>query len=105
MNLYRIHSTARGYDTYESAVVAAPDEETARKMHPSDGSVKGAPNKEKHHYNAWGERWDYRDQCVERVGYSSSSWISDPAKVAVELVGTAADGIAPGVVCASFRAG
>jgi len=105
MNLYRITANTRGYDTFDSAVVAAPDEDTARRTHPSDGSVKGSPNKEQSHYNAWGERWDYRDQCVELVGYSVGSWVSDPSRVGAKLVGTAADGIACGVICASFRAG
>lgn len=39
MKLFLISQTEnRDYDTYDSAVVCAPDEETARKVDPSGGS-------------------------------------------------------------------
>lgn len=77
MNLYRIsQSDNSDYDTYDSAVVAAPSEEEARKIHPSG-------------YNPW----------------SMGSWTESPEKVSVELIGTAVEGIAQGVICASFNAG
>lgn len=37
MNIYLISQTVKwGYDTFDSAVVAAPDEETAKNMLPAD---------------------------------------------------------------------
>ena len=63
------------YDTYDSAVVAAPDEETARNINPANYAFKG-----------------------------SDSWCS-PEYVKVRYIGEAVSDIEQGVVCASFNAG
>ena len=69
-----------GYDTYDSAVVAAYSEDEARNMRPD-----GRPTE------AYKERYD--------------SWC-EPDDVQVNLIGEAAEDIAPGaVICASFNAG
>lgn len=72
----------KDYDTYDSAVVCAPDADAARLMDP--GGVNGAPAD-------FGSRY--------------SSWCSSADKVAVQLIGDAAPGLPVGVVCASFNAG
>ncbi len=81
MNLYLISQTVnKGYDTYDSAVVAAPDVESARQMDPSGyGAMK------------WEER--------------SGLWAYDSEQVKVELIGVAAPFTKEGVICASFNAG
>lgn len=85
MNLYLIsQSVARGYDTYSEAVVAAPDAETARKLHPSGCGLYGVD---------WGVR------------YRESSWANHPDAVTADLIGTAVEGTKQGVICASFHAG
>ena len=66
------------YDTYDSAVVTAPDEETARRIDPSTGRLM----------HNWG-----------------SVWCSAPEVVDVSYLGEAAEGTEQGVVCASFNAG
>ena len=71
------------YDTYDSAVVCAPDEEVARLMAP--GGKNGEPE-------------DFE-------GRPYSSWCSSADKVKVQLIGDAAPDVAVGVVCASFNAG
>jgi len=73
---------ATGYDTYDSAVVAAESAEKARETHPSSyaGIVPRRP-------------WD---------GYD---WASSPDLVVAKLIGEAAPGIEPGVIIASFNAG
>lgn len=77
MNIYLLSQTVcRGYDTYDSAVVIAESEETARMTHPAE----------------WGE-W-----C------GSDCW-PDPQYVEVTLLGVANPDAKPGVVCASFNAG
>ena len=79
MNLYLISQDKNdGYDTYDSAVVVADNEEKARLTHPDSRGIKG-------------------------VGL----WITwtDPKNVAVELIGTAKPGTKAGVICASFNAG
>lgn len=68
------------WDTYDSAVVAAPDEETARWMDPATGEPK----------SDWGRPYD--------------TWCSKPEYVTVRYLGEAVD-VEPGVVCASFNAG
>lgn len=81
MNLYLISQTVNnGYNTYDSAVVCAPDEETARRIHPTKCQ----------------ELWEDED---------SRTWAPTPEDVRVKLLGVAALDIEPGVVCASFNAG
>ena len=84
MKLFLIsQSDNGGYDTYDSAVVCAPDEDTARRMNPSDyGGL--FYDFDKNHFDAW---------C------------SSADKVKVSLIGDAAPGLPLGVVCASFNAG
>lgn len=105
MNLYRITSPVRGYDTFGGAIVAAPDEDTARRTHPRDGSVYDAPDKAYQYFNAWNQRWDAR---FDGVAYESVSWRDEwgrPPEVKVELIGVAKEGTKQGVVLASFNAG
>jgi hypothetical protein len=79
MNLYLISQTVLcGYDTYDSAVVAAECAEDAANTHPCGGSL------------------------IERT------WCYDWAEleyIRVQLIGVAAEGTKPGVICASFNAG
>jgi hypothetical protein len=67
-----------GYDTYDSAVVAAPTAEAAQQIHPSK-------------YPDWGSEYD----C----------WAKSPDQVTVKYIGEAAKGIGEGVVITSFNAG
>lgn len=79
MKLWLISQTENdGYDTYDSAVVAAESEEDARSIHPGRSE--------------WGER-------------HGDTWASKPENVKAELIGEAKPGLAAGVWCASFNAG
>lgn len=64
-----------GWDTYDSAVVAAKTEEEARLTNP-DGE------------------WNL-----------SYAWCSSPDKVHVEYLGIATEGVEPGIILSSFNAG
>ncbi len=78
MNLYKISQDVNnGYDTHDSAVVAAENEEEARNTHPSCGE--------------WGEIW--------------STWAERPDQVKVELLGVAKEGTNARVILSSFNAG
>jgi hypothetical protein len=78
MNLYYLsQDDERGYDTYDSCIVAAETEEEARLIRPG--------------YGDWGERY--------------GTWARKPEYVKVELIGTAVKGTRAGVVLASFNAG
>lgn len=77
MKLWLISQNANnGYDTYDSAVVAADSEDKARNTHP---------------YN-YPESWGY-------------TWCESPSQVTVKYIGEAAEGTEAGVICASFNAG
>jgi len=87
MNLYKISQTVNnGWDTYDSAIVAAPDADKARVMHPNGGKSDRLDRKTAGQFNM-------RD------------WVVYPSDVTVELVGVAADGIQRSVICSSFNAG
>lgn len=83
MNLYLISQpdSRVGYDTYDSAVVAATSAAAARKVHPGGYTRDDA--------YAWG----------------GHNWVSDLKDVQVKLIGKAAPGTKAGVICASFNAG
>ncbi len=91
MNLYLITQTQNGgYDTYDSAVVCAPDEDAARHMHPSGCQEEGYDRPQK----LW---WEAK--------HHYAAWANDLEAVTVKLIGEAAVDVAEGVVCASFNAG
>jgi len=70
----------RGYDTYDSAVVAAEDRDAARLIDPSN--------------RGWDRPWNSYD-----------SWCQSPQQVAVEYLGEAKNGTKEGIILASFNAG
>lgn len=78
MKLFKISQSKKvGYDTYDSAIVAADDEIIARSIHPS------------------GLKWSSR----------SGNWCSKPEFVTAEYIGEAAQGTERGVILASYNAG
>lgn len=92
MNLYLVHQNANdGYDTYDSAIIAADTESDAKMLHPNDERVwlDGA--------------WRYKDQSRTNP-YYDDSWTL-PQFVTAELIGVAKDGTVAGVILASFNAG
>lgn len=73
-----------GYDTYDSAVVAANTEEQAKAMHPrEDGTL-----------------WP-SDRSVWDIG----GWVASPEYVNAECIGNASSQVVAGVIVASFNAG
>jgi len=79
MNLYLIQQTQNnGYDTYDSAVVAAPDAQTAVQMDPASGEPM-----------EWATRWQ--------------AWANAPEQVLCRFLGATTE--PQGVVCASYNAG
>ena len=79
MKLWRISQTeTRGYDVWDSAVVAAETETQAQNTHPGE-------------YEKWETNYP--------------SWATKPENVKVELIGDAASNIEAGVIVASFNAG
>ena len=89
MKLWKLtQDVCTGWDTYDSAIVAAETEDDAKRIHPSpyagnwDNTLSG--------------RWEY-----ESVG----NWAFSPDDVHAELIGEALPGTRAGVILASFNAG
>jgi len=106
MKLYRISQDKNdGYDTYDSAVVAAENENEAKLIHPSsfvvslwtEGGWMGAycnENRPEIHGRPY----------VAEDPNGGCSW-SHPDNVTVEYLGEAKAGTGRGVIVASFNAG
>ena len=97
LNIYKIWVDSwLGYDTYNSAIVVARDEEAARHIHPGstpENPVRGYNSKTYRYDKPWYESDEYLD-----------SW-TKPENVSVALVGTT-DFFEEGVVLlASYNAG
>lgn len=83
MKLYALSQRKiTGHDYYDSAVVSAPDEESARNMHPKDGLALDAMH---HQYII--------------------TWPQNPDHVGCQYIGQAMSGMGQIVICASFNAG
>ncbi len=93
VNLYRISQDANdGYDTYDSAIVAAESEECARRISP-DG------------YDVWSDAM----KCWVAPNGTKRDWLgtwcSHIDNVKVELIGRGLADTQAGVILASFNAG
>ena len=97
MNIYKIWVDGwLGYDTYDSAIVVARDEEAARHIHPAqrDNNQVMGYNSKAHRFD---KPWYESDMPLD-------TW-TRPKNVNVTLVGTT-DMFDEGVVlCASYNAG
>lgn len=84
MKLWCVHQEKnRGYDTFDSFVVAAETQDEARLYHPLRSRLDPDDPMWSEHYNCW---------CHHR-------------HVSVEYLGEARPGHPPGIVIASFNAG
>ncbi len=89
LKLYLIsHEQNLGYDTYDSAVVAAYSEHEATLIHPSGRFFDENELRETY-------RWDY----------NYGDWAQDPSYVKANLIGDAIDCEPNYVICACFNAG
>ncbi len=92
MKLWLIsQSVNSGYDTYDSAVVAAMTEEEAKVISPSE-------------FYKWLNGSWYFETISGFLPSENGSW-ADPKDVSVELLGEALETTEAGVICASFNAG
>ena len=84
------------YDTYDSVVVAAENEEEARNIYPDDFVTHITDGKWMGTYTQGGE-----------YVYTSNGWVrySEIGRLKVTLIGTADSKINKGVILASFNAG
>lgn len=112
MKLYLISQEANDdYGTYDKAVVAAPDEATARTMHPdggvyphTDGWYEGPEDDIKFFWTrALAE--EFEAETPANIGHVQDSWASHPDQVTVVYLGEADHTMPQSVICASFHAG
>jgi hypothetical protein len=95
MKLFRLSQNVNGgYDTYDSAVVAAESEEAAVLIEPSGSDCYVLINGTFH--------FKYDNGRIERE--APMGWC-DPENVKAEYIGEAKLGTEAGVICASFNAG
>lgn len=100
MNIYLLEQSINDdYDTYDSCVVIAENEPLAREIHPSPYVT---------HNN--GKIWMGTYSGGKRQGeyeQDESGWVKFDriSEISITLIGRAAEGQTPGVVCASFNAG
>lgn len=99
MNLYRLSRKERiGYDTFDSAVVAAESEQDARTIHPSQYVT--------HHKNGkWMGTFLGGNEKGKEYVSNTNMWVQfeDIDSLTVKYLGETA--LERGVVCASFNAG
>ncbi|ADV46459.1 hypothetical protein [Nitratifractor salsuginis] len=95
MNIYLLSQDENtGYDTYDSMVVYAEDEDQARKISP-DGAYAWVNN-----------GWcflPHKQKCAEPE--ERGDWANKLENIKVKFLGTTDRDVKPGVICASFNAG
>lgn len=85
MKLWLLTQTANeGYDTFDSAVMAAETEDEARNMSPGH---------------------DEHEEFSDEGKFYKNSWVSNIDDVSVEYIGEAKPGTKKGQIIASFNAG
>lgn len=104
MKLYRISQNVnREYDTYSDAVVAADNEEEAKRIHPGTVHQREAfYDEEKKKFM---NRYSSTDKVCQYEPDYYGSWTNDIEKIKAEEIGTANENQKKGVICASFHAG
>lgn len=91
LNLYYVSQhTVTGYDTYSDCVVAAADEEAAKRIHPST--------------SRFGKEWWKGGKDFDEFDYYGA-WPTNLEQIDAELIGTAVPAQQAGVICSSFHAG
>jgi hypothetical protein len=94
VNLYLISQEVNNsYDSYDGAVVAAPDEETARRIRPETPYPGCEPC-----------IWIDGEKNINLLRHLGT-WVDHPRHVAVKMIGVASDDVLLGTVLASFNAG
>lgn len=98
MNLYKVSRTdSVRYEEFDSIVVQAPDEQSARRIHPK--------------HEEEGIYWDLGQGCwkekidSESRKYNDMFWTSDLNSLNIELIGKANPSLDKTVIHSSFQAG
>ena len=99
MKLWLIsQSINNGYDTYDSAVVAAETEILAKETYPAINDFTYT-----YHDNSWW--WIWKGHISDERQENGGGWATNADQVDAEYIGDAVKGTEAGVICASFNAG
>lgn len=99
MNIYKISQDINnGYDSYDSAIVCAENEDDARTIHPSEYVTH---NKNGLWYGTYTNGGEYETEN------GRNSWVkfNELDKIKVEYIGVACENIKRGIILSSFNAG
>lgn len=100
LNLYLISQTVNNdYDTFDSAVVAAYDEEDARSIHPISSWLGMG------HLPTVTQTAKEAKEEKEKHGYNNDDTWTTREHVKVKLIGICSPRTKRGVICASYNAG
>ena len=100
MKLYRIWQTVNNdYDTFDSAVVAAYDEEDARSIHPISSWLGMG------HLPTVTPTAREAEEEKEKNGYNEDDTWTTRENVKVRFLGIGSPDVKRGVICASYNAG
>lgn len=103
LNLYLLtQDENNGYDTFDSCVVAAYNEEDAKCIHPFLFKFEwNCLDLDAEEYKRWDD-----PEYINKVQWDTKTWASSPYKVNCKLIGVADNSIDPNsVICSSYNAG
>lgn len=103
LKLYLLTQTENsGYDTFNSCIVAAYNEEEAKSIHPflHKFDINCLPFDE---YDNWKEFHD--QEYIYKEQWKTKTWASSPENVTCRCIGIAQDIEPNSVLCSSFNAG
>src|SRR3990167_7998667 len=99
MKIYKLSQSLNdGYDTYDSAVVCAENEEDARHIHPSEFVTHYKDGKWYGTYSVA----PYSEYETENGPYADWVQFDQIDKITVEYLGEAVEGIKRGIILSSF---
>ena len=100
MKIYKISQKVNNnYDTYDSAIVCAENEEDAKTIYPSEFYTRSYYNYKKKCF------MDYYANTNDTFEISSSSWTNNLKCIEVKYLGEANEKIKRGVILSSFNGG
>lgn len=93
------------YDTFDSCVVAAENEDDARTIHPISELNEWMKESQEYHYDNYYTLDENGKVKIERIRNESFDWVRfhERDKIEVEYLGDTH--LKRGVICASFNAG
>ena len=96
------------YDTYDTCVVCAENEDEAKKIHPaSDFDCFDIPSDWWKYgtENNLSEKFDWMDLPDDKDFDAARTWVININNIQIKYIGEADTSVTKGVVCASFNAG